>query len=108
MYFPLIYEVEEGVNGNAGTKIAIPKVSLYLERGKALKYLNMIEYECLMQMEKKKTKKDDGATADYFMDERNVLNGLLQVNTKKVGRQSSLRFENNTNLEIKQCGNILY
>jgi hypothetical protein len=39
-----IYEVEEGVNGNAGTKIAFPKVSLYLERGKALEYLNMIEY----------------------------------------------------------------
>jgi hypothetical protein len=28
-----IYEVEEGLNGNVGTKIAIPKVSLYLERG---------------------------------------------------------------------------
>jgi hypothetical protein len=97
-----IYEVEEGVNGNAGTKIAIPKVSLYLERGKALEYLNMIEYECLMQMEKKKTEKDDGATADYFMDDCNTLNGLLQVNTKKVGRQSSLRFEYNTNLEIQR------
>jgi hypothetical protein len=47
----------------------------------------MIEYECLMQMEKKKTEKDDGATTDYFMDDRNTLNGLLQVNTKKVGRQ---------------------
>jgi hypothetical protein len=57
-----IYEVEEGLNGNAGTKMAIPKVSLYLERGKALEHLNMIEYECLMQMEKKKTEKDNGAT----------------------------------------------
>jgi hypothetical protein len=62
----------------------------------------MIEYECLMQMEKKKTEKDDGATADYFMDDCNVRNGLLQVNTKKVGRQSSLRFEYNMNLEIQR------
>jgi hypothetical protein len=79
-----IYEVEEGLNGNAGTKISIPKVSLYLKRGKALRHLNMIEYECLMQMEKKKPEKDDGA------------------NTKKAGRQLSLRFEYNTNLEIQQ------
>jgi hypothetical protein len=78
-----IYEVEEGLNGNVGTKIAIPKVSLYLEKGNALQHLNMIEYECLMQMEKKKTEKDDG-------------------NTNKAGRQSSLRFEYNTNLEIQR------
>jgi hypothetical protein len=48
-----IYKVKESLNGNAGTKIAIPKVSLYLERGKALQHLNLIEYECLMQMEKR-------------------------------------------------------
>jgi hypothetical protein len=66
---------------------------LYLIRGKAFEYLNTIEYECLMQMEKKKTEKDDGVTADYFMDDHNTLNGLLQVNTKKVGRQSSLQFK---------------
>ena len=91
-----IYEVEEGLNGNAGTKIAIPKVSLYLERGKALQHLNMIEYECFMQMEKKKTEKDDGAGTDFSMDDRNA------PNTKKAGRQSSLRFEYNTNLEIQR------
>jgi hypothetical protein len=62
-----IYEVKEGLNGNAEIKIAIPKVSLYLKRGKALQHLNMIEYEYLMQMEKKR-EKDDGA------------------NTKKAGR----------------------
>jgi hypothetical protein len=98
-----IYEVEEGLNGNAGTKIAIPKVSLYLERGEALQHLNMIEYECLMQMEKKKTEKDDGAGPDCSMDDRDVPKGVLQVNTKKkAGRQSSLRFEYNTNLEIQR------
>lgn len=97
-----IYEVEEGLNGNAGTKMALPKVSLYLERGKALQHLNMIEYECLMQMEKKKTdEKDDGAS-DYSMDDRNAPDGLLQLNKKKPGRQSSLRFEYNTNLEIQR------
>ncbi len=52
-----IYEVEEGLNGNVGTKIAIPKVSLYLEKGNALEHLNMIEYECLMQKEKKRPKR---------------------------------------------------
>jgi hypothetical protein len=48
-----IYEVKEGLNGNAGTKIAILKVFLYLKGGKPLQHLNMIEYECLMQMKKK-------------------------------------------------------
>jgi hypothetical protein len=97
-----IYEVEEGLNGNAGTKIAIPKVSLYLERGKALEDLNMIEYECLMRMEKKKTEKDDGTNAYCSTDDRNAANGLPQLNTKKAGRQSSLRFEYDTNLEIQR------
>ena len=97
-----IYEVEDSLNSNAGTKIAIPKVSLYLERGEALQHLNMIEYECLMQMEKKKTENDDSAGADCSMDDRNVPNRLVQLNTKKVGRQSSLRFEYNTNLEIQR------
>jgi hypothetical protein len=36
------------------------------------------------------------------MDDRNGPNGLLQLNTKKAGRQSSLRFEYDTNLEIQR------
>jgi hypothetical protein len=52
-----IYQVEQDLNGNAGTKMAIPKVSFYLKRGKGLQHLNIIEYECLIQMEKKRSKK---------------------------------------------------
>jgi hypothetical protein len=77
-----IYQVEQDLNGNAGTKMAIPKVSFYLKRGKGLQHLNIIEYECLIQMEKKKIEKDDGA--------------------EKPGRQSSARFEYNTNFEMQR------
>jgi hypothetical protein len=96
-----IYQVEQGLNGNAGTKMAIPKVSLYYERGKELEHLNMIEYECLIQIEKKKTEKD-GDADDCTMHNHEVPGDFPQLNTKKPGRQSSPRFEYNTNFEMQR------
>jgi hypothetical protein len=98
-----IYEVEQGVNGNAGTKMAIPKVSLYLERGKALQELNMIEYACLIQTEKKKAEKDNDAD-DCVMDDQEGPDDLSQRNsrTRKRGRESSQRFEYSTECELQR------
>ena len=96
-----IYEVEQGLNGNAGTKMAIPIVALYFERGKELQHLNMIEYGCLIQIEKKKNENDDNAN-DCLVDDHEALDGLPQLNTKKRGRQSSSRFEYNTNFEMQR------
>jgi hypothetical protein len=96
-----IYQVEEGLNGNAGVKIAIPKVSMYLERGKELQDLNLIEYGCLIQMKKKKSDKDDHVD-DCSMDEGEAPDDLPRLNTKKRGRQSSSRFEYNTTFEMQR------
>jgi hypothetical protein len=79
-----IYEVEQGINGNAGTKIAVSRVSMYFNRGNELEHLNMIEYECLIQTEKKKTEND------------NIADNLLELNARQRGRQSSPRFEYET------------
>jgi hypothetical protein len=81
--------------------MAIPKVSLYFERGKELQHLNMIEYECLIQTEKKKTKKDDD-TDDCTMVDYKSSDDLLQLNTKKPGRKSSVRFEYNTTCAMQR------
>jgi hypothetical protein len=96
-----IYQVEEGFNGSAGTRMAIPKVSLYLERGEALQHLNMIEYECFLRIQKKKTEKDNEAD-DCTMDDDETLNDLLPLNAKKTGRESSSRFEYATNYEMQR------
>jgi hypothetical protein len=96
-----IYQIEQDVNGNAGTKMAIAKVSLYLNRGKELEHLNMIEYECLIQVKKKKAENDNSADADCTADVHEAPDDLLQVN-KKPGRQSSPRFEYNTSFEMQR------
>jgi hypothetical protein len=97
-----IYQVEQDFNdGRAGTKLAIPKVSLYFERGKKLQHLNMIEYACLIRMEQKKTEKDDSAN-DCTVEDHEESDGLPPLNTKKTGRQSSSRFEYNTNCAMQR------
>jgi hypothetical protein len=96
-----LYEVEHGLDGNPGTKMAFPKVALYFERGEELQDLNIFEYECLVQTVKKKTEKEDG-TNDSSMDDHNAPDSLLQPNTNGRGRPSSLRFEYNTNIEIQR------
>jgi hypothetical protein len=67
------HEVEQGVNGNAGTKMAIPKVSLCLERGKALQELNMIECACLIQTEKRRLKRITMLTIASWMTKRDQM-----------------------------------
>ena len=94
-----IYEVEKGLHENDGTKVPISNVSLYFERGKDLEDVNMLEYASLMQVVKKKTEKDE-TTDDSIMHDQ-AADGLLQENTKKAGRKSSLQFEYNTGFEMQ-------
>ncbi len=49
----------------------------------------------------KKTENDDGVD-DRTMDNYDAPDGLPQRNTKKKGRQSSPRFEYNTNFEMQR------
>jgi hypothetical protein len=85
-----IYEIEYGFNGNPGTKMAIPTVSMYLERNKKLQHLTYLEYASVIQMEKKKKEKNEDAD-DGSMDD-----------AKKRGRKSSLRFEYDTRFVMQR------
>ena len=48
-----LYTVEEGTDTTKAVKRAIPRVSLYFNRGKKLKNLSMYEYDALIQVRRK-------------------------------------------------------
>jgi hypothetical protein len=96
-----IFQVEEGRDGNAGTKVAIPKVSMYFSRGKELQNFNMMEYECLVQIGKKKIETEEGVN-DRLMEDGQAPDDLPHRNQKKPGRPASSRFEYDTNFQMQR------